>query len=385
MKNVTFILILLLGFLSCKDNQNSDGYNPPINHESVESNQSPSENTLTEVKENIVWNDVAIKNFTFKLPSNFHLDNNSSNSKKKVYITEKEFLGLSIDIENLPAGYENSVISDMITNLNDFGNSINQDNNRHFKDFKLLNSEFTSLGNNESVEVTQISTKVSGENISMIVKANFTIANPYYLSITFFYPGNSFEGEQIINKVKKSFKFEIPKNRESSRVENQSTKQPSLKESQQWLVEKLSKNIIDETKSNVSGSKITFHETNYENISIKDGSLIIKYRSTSESPSYGHEFKNVSNIKIMIPFNQITNIDFDRYRTSSGNCDFGITTKSNSITKINLTNNKRIFGTYHFFKFDCSEDQNLGIRLNKAFMHIKKLTPINNKKNNELF
>jgi len=87
----------------------------------------------------------------------------------------------------------------------------------------------------------------------------------------------------------------------------------------------------------------------------------------------------------MIPFNQITNIDFDRYRTSSGNCDFGITTKSNSITKINLTNDKRIFGTYHFFKFDCSEDQNLGFRLNKAFMHIKKLTPINKKKNNELF
>jgi hypothetical protein len=60
---------------------------------------------------------------------------------------------------------------------------------------------------------------VSGENISIIVKANFLIANPYYLSMTFFYPGNSFEGEQIINKVKRSFKFEIPKNRESSRVE----------------------------------------------------------------------------------------------------------------------------------------------------------------------
>ena len=94
MKNATFVLILLLGFLSCKDNQNSDGYNQPINHEAVESNQSSSENTLREVKENIVWNDVAIKNFTFKLPSNFHLDNNSSNYKKKVYVTEKETLGL---------------------------------------------------------------------------------------------------------------------------------------------------------------------------------------------------------------------------------------------------------------------------------------------------
>lgn len=387
MKIFTFSLALLL-FIACKDNQSSNVHNPPVNQE-PKSNQSSSIYGLDNAKEDIVWNEVTIKNFTFKLPSNFRLDNNNSNYNKKVYIAEQETLGLSIDIADLPNGYENSVVSDMVTNLNDFGNSINQENNRHFNDFKLLNSKFTNLGNNSSVEVTQTSTKVSGKNISMIVKAYFTIANPYYFSITFSYPGNSFEGEQIINKIKDSFKFDIPQNRNESTTQIEQTNQPSLSESSEWLVNKLSDNLVEYFDStDMAYGPMTFWSHYYKNVGINDGNLIFEYQEKTDRPKgYGEIGHNTTleNIKVIIPFNKIINNKFDNYRTSSGKCDFQIYAQSNSITEINLTTGEKRFKTFYEFSFDCSVDENLGSRIDKAILHIKELTPSKAKSNNEPF
>lgn len=241
MRIITFFITIIL-FVACKDNPKSNDYNPPINQKAAEPN--PSINTLNKLNENIVWNDVKFKNFTFKLPSNFHLENSSSNYNRRVYIAEQEILGLSIDVADLPNGYENSVISDMITNLNDFGNSVNANNKRLFNDFQILSTRFSNLGNNESVEVTQTSTKVSGKNTPMIVKAHFAIANPYYLSITFSFPNNSFDGEQIINKIKNSFKFELTIKNETNEISAKNSSQPNLNESQDWILQKLNKYLI---------------------------------------------------------------------------------------------------------------------------------------------
>ena len=368
MKTITISLSIIL-FIACNNNENSS-----------ESGQSATKKKVQ--KENIVWKNVTVKNLTFQLPSNFSLNEGSSSFNKKVYVAEKETLGLSIDIENLPNGYENSSISDMVSSPSNFGFSINQDNKNLFNDFKLINSEFTYLGNNESLEITQTSKKVSGKNISMIVKAHFTIADPYYLSITFSYPSNSFDGEQTINKIMKSFKFKRPKNKEPSQISNQ----PNLQESKEWLVNKLSKKIINTDDSEMVGTaKINFYSTDYKNISIVDEQLIFEYRFTAESPSYQNKFKNVTNYKVIIPFNKIIDNEFDSNRTYSGNCKFEINTKSNSITKINLENGAKNFTSYYEFKFDCSEERNLGSRLNKAIIHIKNLSPENNKRSNKLF
>ena len=368
MKKIT-ILLFIIFFISCSKNKKTTENNISV---------SPKKN----IQKDIVWKDFTIRNLSFQLPSNFVLNVTSSKVNKKVYLAEEENLGLTIDIENLPSGYENSKIHDIVSSPNDFGLSVNHDNKNLFNDFKLLSSEFSYIGNIESVLVTQSSTKISGSNISMLVKSHFTIASPYYYSITFTYPGNSYSGQKIINKIMKSFKFKDSIDKGTSDI----IIQPNLKKSQEWLLNKLSSKIIHTRESDIIGTtKIYFYSTDYKNVNIIDNNLIFVYRYTAESPSYKNKFKNLTNYKVIIPFDKIVGNDFDNYRTYNGECEFVINTNSNSISKINLDNGEKEFTSSYKFKFDCSEEQNLGSRLNRAIMHIKNITPNFNKKRNELF
>jgi len=387
----TILLLTLFILFACKDNTKPVQYKSESSKSTSNLNNT-SNSTSSQIKEPITWRTVKEKNFTFSLPSNFTLENNLSNFNKKVYTANDETLGLTIDIDNLPNGYENSVITEMIPNLNDFGNSINQDNKRHFDDFKLLNTKKSNIGNKESIEVIQTSTKVSGKNTSMIVQAHFIITNPYYCSITFSYPGNSFQGEQTIEKIKNSFKFESSKTNEqipTYQTESQKTNQPTLKESQEWLVNKLSDNLVEYYNStDISYGPITFWYHYYKSVGINNGSLIFEYQEKIESPKgYGKIGQNTTykNIKVLIPFKKIRNNKFDNYRTSNGKCDFTIYTESNDITEIDLSTGKKNYTSSYEFSFDCSEDGDLGSRFDKAIIHIKNIIPTETKVNNEPF
>lgn len=246
-----FIIILIAIFKilfqkSISENANEDLINT---YENPYSNKTSNENEISvhkDLGEVIVWDTHKIENFTFSLPSNFYLERNLSNYYKKVYIEDKGTLGLTIDIANLPNENENSTISEMIPNLNDFGNSINLDNKRHFDDFKLINTKYSYLGNIEAVEVSQSSTKVSGKNVTMFVKTYFVISNPYYYSFTLTYPINSFSSESIVNKIETSFSF--PKVVEKNNyIENEkpdklneikNVKRPNVLDTKKWILDK---------------------------------------------------------------------------------------------------------------------------------------------------
>lgn len=247
MKSIILILFFL-SFFGCRESKKTEKYNnDSIYNTSIQSTTNTSEtSTSKKIDEKIVWDTKKIGNFTFNLPNNFYLQINLSNYNKKVYICENEALGLTIDIADLPNGYENSAISEMILNLNDFGNSINRDNRQNFDDFRLINTKYSHLGNVESVEVSQSSTKVSGKNVAMIVKNHFVISNPYYCSITFSYPINSISSEGIIKKIETSFSFpekveknnaiEIEKVDKGNEMKNKN--RPSIFDTKKWILDK---------------------------------------------------------------------------------------------------------------------------------------------------
>lgn len=91
------------------------------------------------------------------------------------------------------------------------------------------------------------------------------------------------------------------------------------------------------------------------------------------------------NFKVIIPIKKIESIYFDEDKDYKGNCDFSISTKKNEMTNYNLTSNDKSYTSYFSFEFDCSQEENLGKRLNDAFIHIKKIMPQTNIDSNEPF
>jgi len=251
MKSIIYTLFLFSLF-GCKEIQKTEKHNSDSTNITTSTNNTKNtieKNTPEKIEEKIVWNTEKVRNFTFSLPSNFHFESNLSSYNKKVYIADNENLGITIDIADLPDGYENSRIREMIPNLNNFGNSINQENRRYFDDFRLISTKYSNLGNIESVEVSQLSTKVSGKNMEMSVKAYFVISSPFYCSITFSYPKSSYQGEKAIEKIKKSFSFpEIVEKRNPIEVEKseniektneiKNVNRPSVLDTKKWILDK---------------------------------------------------------------------------------------------------------------------------------------------------
>lgn len=412
MKLMIYIL-LFITLLGCKENQKAEKYDSQTTNASTYTKPKESEISAPKtIEEKIVWDTKKAGNFTFSLPSNFNLESNLSSYNKKVYIADNETLGLTVDIANLPSGYENSTIAGMIPNLNDFGSSINQDNRKYFDDFKLINTKYSYLGNVESVEVSQSSTKVSGKNKLMSVKAYFVISNPYYCSITFSYPKNSYQGEQTIERIKNSFKFESQKNNSQSNITNnsaQNTNQPSLKESQEWILSKLKKYLIQETDySDGTYGPINKYITTFTNVRIDNNNLIFTYNFKVYEPyvdertqrnydnagisrdmalrmSKDKKLTRDENRTITIPLKSISDTYYDKNKNYSGECDFSISTKNNDITERNLTKGTTNYKSYFSFTYDCSQEDDLGNRINKALQHIISLTPNSNRQNNEPF
>lgn len=189
-----FLCVILLAY--CKENPK------PLLAENFSS-------TVTDYKKQVQnqWYVVELKNFKFKIPSHLKLDKNVSSSNKKVYRSKNDEIGLTIDFSLLPENYKNSEIGDIINNLDDFGTSINNENNRYFDDFKLMSTKNSYLGNKKSVVVNQTSSKISVSNSTSVVNSHFVISSPYYLSVSFFYPKNSYKDKQLFDEIEASFSF----------------------------------------------------------------------------------------------------------------------------------------------------------------------------------
>lgn len=158
---------------------------------------------ISEEKDAITWHEIKLNNITFSLPSNIQNNENLTNNQRKVYISNDETIGITIDFAPLPPDQSANEISKIISDISSFGQSINEDNRRIIDDFRLVNTYYSKLGFKESIEVHQVSKKISGKDIEMNVKANFIISIPNYYSITFSYPRSSISDEKTVEQIKK--------------------------------------------------------------------------------------------------------------------------------------------------------------------------------------
>lgn len=189
-------------------------------------------------------------------------------------------------------------------------------------------------------------------------------------------------------------------------IENKAT----LNESKQWLISKLNKYITEKNHYS-EPSTVTFPtKSRYYNyyFAISDNNLVITYNAEFSEIVLDEETKKLyrntdlsddmvkrlagkmtitgnKKIKIIIPIKKIETIYFDEDKDYKGNCDFSISTKKNEMINYNLTNNDKNYSSYFSFQFDCSQEENLGKRLNDALFHIKKLIPKTNSTNIEPF
>lgn len=351
--------------------ENSDGSN-------IES-YYPDLTVITDVEKNTEtlngWKTISLKNLSFDLPTSFQLQSAESNNNKKVFANKRDDLIVTIDIANLPRGYEQSDIYDLIPNISEFGETVNSDNRKLFSDFRLLSTTKSKLGNSNSILVSQSSRNVSGKNVSMIVKAYFTISNPNYFSVTFSYPENSYDGSNIINRIANSFRFG---NNPSTPKSNKSTSaEPGLIESQNWLIDKLS-NYIERyisSTDNMSHRHSFFYD--FKKVGIEDGNLVVEYerKSTTRDLLFtGREpLVSIGRFKKTIPFYKIERVH-SKYNYF-GDCEFSISTEKNAITTINLRTRQITYSSFFPFGYRCNEVEDIGSRLEKAIMHLKEISP----------
>lgn len=201
-------------------------------------------------------------------------------------------------------------------------------------------------------------------------------------------------------------KYDSVVNNNVIEVENKAT----LNESKQWLLTKLNKYTTEDNHYS-EPSVVTFPtKARYYNyyFTIADNNLVVTYSTEFSEIVVDEEtkklFRNTNdsdetikrlagkmtvtgnkNFKIIIPIKKIETIYFDEDKDYKGNCDFSISTKKNEMTNYNLTTNDKNYSSYFNFQFDCSQEDNLGKRLNDALFYIKKLIPQTNPSTNEPF
>lgn len=189
-------------------------------------------------------------------------------------------------------------------------------------------------------------------------------------------------------------------------AENKST----LNESTQWILLKLNR-YVKEYIYNSEPSMLSFPtKSRYYNyyFTISDNNLIVTYSVEFSEIVVDEKTKNMyrdsnysddtikrlagkmtvtesTNFKIVIPMKKIENMYFDEHKNYKGNCDFSLSTTKNEMINYNLSNNNKSYSSNFSFEFDCSQEENLGKRLNDAFFHIKKIIPQTNSYSNEPF
>lgn len=185
---------------------------------------------------------------------------------------------------------------------------------------------------------------------------------------------------------------------------------PSLNESTNWLVTKLNGLNLDYYNNSEPSLYYSPTKSRYYNyyFSISENNLYVTYNSDfSEIKIDDETRRNYRNIdisednlkslagkmtitrsnkyKIIIPLKKITDIYFKDDKDYSGNCHFSLSTSKNDMATLNLDDNSKNYSSYFSFKFDCSQVENLGQRMNDAFENIKYLIPNSSKTSNETF
>ena len=191
---------------------------PPTQYENISyNNTNPSQDTPIEIK----WKISDFLNCEFKIPETLQVQESSISNDSKLFIDYESSTSMQLNAGLLDDSMEKKSIEDYKNNLSSFANTINEGNRKDFDDFRLLNYEIKTFGNEKAIKITQYSTKVSGiKNIEMQIVSYYVIATPYFYSITFIYPKRSHDFEEILNSISNSFKFDI-KESETNEIMNE--------------------------------------------------------------------------------------------------------------------------------------------------------------------
>jgi hypothetical protein len=353
--NKNFYLLFLILIFSCK-NDTQDKNSVVLSDTSQKVTTYKQEEKIPIGK--IDWIEKSFKNFNFEIPENWNLQASVSNYNKQVFLNSSDNIALTIDIGEIPEGYEDSNINNLITNQSQFANAINQNQKRNFQDFELIGYKFGTLGNTDSFIINQVSNDVSGiKNITMKVKSHFILSKPYYCSITFTYPQNSDNAPTLITKVENFFTF--PKPKEIITTENKTSYEKKNEESVKSNIDRPSEY---ETKKWILSKFKAYADPDF-NYKMDKNKLII---TTSNNPETAIEYT------IPLCDARVSKYTFHSY--------------SNERIKFYISNGGRIkidrnwkgfpkFESSFDFQFQYSSEDNLITRLNDAIENLKYYCP----------
>ncbi len=205
-KIISFFTLIIL--FSCQNTENKfeePSRNYKSTHPTEKINEHKDNLNQEPIVEPITWKEIKIENFSFKLPEKFEYQSAYSTRNNKVYSNEES--AVTVLFDRLPQEKENSNVYEVIYDIEEYGRSVNQEQKKHFSDIQLIKSEKSKIGNNNSILVSQKSTKISGNNTTMLIQAHYCIFSPYFISITATYPLNSSDQKKIIEEVLNSFVF----------------------------------------------------------------------------------------------------------------------------------------------------------------------------------
>ena len=383
------LLLLILPLVSCNDFAKED-------------EQSISQGRSSEpVEREITWDRNNIGNITFNLPSILSKNRMASNDEQTVFTSDDNSIGLTISSNSLPAEFVGKEINEIIQNPSEFANSINAGNRQNFSDFRIIDKVFTSLGDSKSFLVNQTSNQVSGQNKKMAVEAFFLVSGKDYVNVTVSFLSVR---KDVATKLKSSFSFPEPEKITKSVASNE----PTLEESVQWLLQKFNSYTDEYTNySEPSMISLPTKSRSYNHrFSMEGNSLVVTYSyefyekyidertrrnysnaSLSEEmalrSSKEYKVSKRNNIKVIIPFEKIEENWFSKEKDYNGKCSFTILTYGRDITEFK-DGTKSYVSTFGF-EYDCSQEENLGERLNKAILHIKDVIPPKKSKSSEIF
>lgn len=213
---IILIVLLAMSLLSTYI-QNSENTNINPNEFEADTISIDTTASIPEISE--FWIEKKYQNFSFSIPESMKLIERQSNENLHVIVDEDNNIGITISHSILPDGQENETISSLINGESrQFALAANDENRKNFSDFQLIDYGFDMLGNAESFLVSQSSTKLSGKNISMIMKSYFVISSPNYYSISLSYPENSASKEEVLKIIVDSFKFNVSEVEEDNKT-----------------------------------------------------------------------------------------------------------------------------------------------------------------------
>lgn len=279
-----------------------------------------------------------------------------------MFLNEDKKLRLNINVGHITAEFESNDLKSFIPDINAFASKINLEQKRNFSDMELRMTapSFYTLGNIESAQVFQSSRQLLGDNKTLMnFDSHFVLSYPQFFTVTFTYNPldiGKYKIVETINRIENSFNF--PKTLAVISPDKKNNEnEPSLQKSIDWLVTKLNKYITVYHYPNSSFNDYG----HYNNISVKNGKLVIPYITEI---GWLMEYE--------IPLNKI---NFCEWKTvDESNCIFVIKTKGKDI-KISQSDGSKKWSYEKSIYYDCSGNENLGERMTKAINYIKERLP----------